>query len=399
VGVLLGVLALSLLPSCRAADVDALVRRLEDDALGRRLAAMDGLARMGRPVVPRMIALAGDETKRHRVRGCAVGVLARVRDLRAVEPLIRILREGPDPLKPGVAEALVELGSPGPLLPMLDSAGPAACSVRAGVAAALGRSRDPGVFPALSKAARGGDACIRPNAVSSLADVGGGPEPLLPFLKDEDADVRIAAARGLSRLGDRRSVRPLLEALGDEKDLAAQRGMALSLRDFADPRAAEPLLALLGRGHGEKVRKVLARRPGTTRAYVKKDLDLYRSDIAEGLAYTGHPSVEKAFFDALQRKDLAVVRGAAPFFVKRAASSEEALLEAFDSAGERSECMAFLFLRSGNRRLVRAAQAWLEVWPQRRQRMGGMPQCDLGPRAAEAQVLAPELRQEPVPHR
>jgi HEAT repeat protein len=324
-----------------------------------------------------MLALARDESRSIRLRGCAVGVLARIRDPRAAEPLLRMLQEGPVPLRQDAAEALVALGSPGPLLPMLDSAAPAPCSVRAAAAAALGRGRGPGVLPALARAARSGDSCVRAVAVASLADVGRDPGLLLPFLKDADAGVRIAAAFGAARLGDRRSVRPLLEALGREGDIAAQRAMARSLRDFADPRAAEPLLALLGRGNAERVRGLLERRPGTTRAYVEKDLALYRADIAEGLAYTGHPSVEKAFFDALYGRDLAVLRGAVPFFVKRAVSGRDALLEAFDSAGERSECMAALFLRSGDRGLVRAAQDWLEIWPQREQRRDGLPQCGL----------------------
>jgi HEAT repeat protein len=41
-------------------------------------------------------------------------------------------------------------------------------------------------------------------------------EPLIAALKDENSDVRQAAAKALGKIGDPRAVEPLIAALSDE---------------------------------------------------------------------------------------------------------------------------------------------------------------------------------------
>jgi HEAT repeat protein len=67
-------------------------------------------------------------------------------------------------------------------------------------------------------------------------------EPLIQALRDEDHDVRRAAAEALGRLGDPRAVEPLVLAL---KDKEIRWDAIEALGKLADPQAIEPLVPLL----------------------------------------------------------------------------------------------------------------------------------------------------------
>ena len=67
---------------------------------------------------------------------------------------------------------------------------------------------------------------------------------LIGRLKDEDADVRAAAAEALGKLEDSRAVPPLLAVIGD-RDAKVRAATAEALGRFADPRAVSGLSSLL----------------------------------------------------------------------------------------------------------------------------------------------------------
>jgi HEAT repeat protein len=69
-------------------------------------------------------------------------------------------------------------------------------------------------------------------------------EPLLFALKDAEAEVRSAAARGLGRFQDRRSVEPLMQLLRDPAPLA-RAAAAEALGQLGDPQAVNWLVRLL----------------------------------------------------------------------------------------------------------------------------------------------------------
>jgi HEAT repeat protein len=69
-------------------------------------------------------------------------------------------------------------------------------------------------------------------------------EPLLTALKDENSEVRLAAARALGEIGDPQAVEPLLAALKDQHS-SVRRAAAEALGRISDVRAVESLPAAL----------------------------------------------------------------------------------------------------------------------------------------------------------
>jgi len=70
-------------------------------------------------------------------------------------------------------------------------------------------------------------------------------EPLIKALWDGNPDVRYAAAMELRKLGDARAVEPLIKALDDEYGDVCHAA-ALALGKLGDKRAVEPLIKALG---------------------------------------------------------------------------------------------------------------------------------------------------------
>lgn len=145
---------------------------------------------------------------------------------------------------------------------------------------------------ALAAALRDPDKGVRAGAVQAL--VACGPEGLpvlLAALRDPDWRVRYRAAEGLGRLGERRTVAPLVRALTDEKDhVRYMAAKALGL--IADPAARAPLLPLL-RDQNPPVRKAAATALGL----------IGGADAALEAALADEPSgaVRRALRDALGR--------------------------------------------------------------------------------------------------
>ena len=69
-------------------------------------------------------------------------------------------------------------------------------------------------------------------------------EPLIAVLKDEDSYVRRSVASALGHFGDERAVLPLIDAL-QEKHTGIRRSAVSSLGDLGDERAVAPLVSML----------------------------------------------------------------------------------------------------------------------------------------------------------
>jgi HEAT repeat protein len=89
------------------------------------------------------------------------------------------------------------------------------------------------------------DHYIRDKTINELARIGKpAVQPLIAALKDENAVVRINAAKALGYIADKRAVEPLIAVLNDEA-WYVRRKAAESLGEIGDARAVEPLIAAL----------------------------------------------------------------------------------------------------------------------------------------------------------
>ena len=226
------------------------------------------------------------------ISAAAARALGDLGDPRAVEPLVarlgRVLAERPatrgnDVAAKAMINALGKIGDPAavePLLGMLDRAEP---RVIIWVADALGKIGDVRAAESLSSLLLGND----PRLVGGLGPVSG-----------QSALMSVAAALG--RLGDRRQVEPLIDALDRQYEMEV-RAAALVLGRLGDRRAVEPLIAVLRGPRDTRVRSEAAAalgRLGDSRAveplidaltgerHQSKD-DPFRDDIVTALGTLG----------------------------------------------------------------------------------------------------------------
>jgi len=97
----------------------------------------------------------------------------------------------------------------------------------------------------LLQAMRDNDSDVRRAAAQALGALGETAlESLLWALRDNDSDVRQAAAQALGALGDPQALEPLLRALRDD-DSDVRQAAAQALGALGDPQALKPLLRAL----------------------------------------------------------------------------------------------------------------------------------------------------------
>ncbi len=118
---------------------------------------------------------------------------------------------------PPVAEDLAKLG-PSAVPALIRALRDDNRDVRLAAAMALGELRDRRAFEPLIVILKDEDWAMRHGAARALGNLGdpGAVELLIATLKDKDENVRGAAAYALGELGDARAVEPLIAALKDE---------------------------------------------------------------------------------------------------------------------------------------------------------------------------------------
>jgi len=211
-------------------DPDVLVRRGSSEAL----------ARIGVLAVSPLTRVLLEEDGRL-LRSAAVEALGKMRDARAVAPLVVALMDSDNEIQDLAAQALVITGKPaiGPLVRVLRVAGN---PFRRRVAEVLVRTRGLAVKP-LIKALEDENAEVRFVASEALVEIGRPVlRPLRSALKSAKPAVRLEAATALGLIGDRRAVVPLVQAMkGRDQDL--RQTAAKALVDIGKP-AAPPLVSL-----------------------------------------------------------------------------------------------------------------------------------------------------------
>jgi HEAT repeat protein len=193
-----------------------------------------------------LLQLLGDE--RDSVRAKAAGILGRIGDRRAVEPLLQRLRDKARDVRFAAAGALGWIGDERAVEPLLQLLRDEKGSDRSGWlkrAAEASRGIEDEWMLRLYREDLP-NITVRFAAAGALGQIGDerAVEPLLQLLRDERQSVRSAAVSALEKIGDERAVEPLLQLLRDEKPFERQRA-AEALGEIGDERAVEPLLQLL----------------------------------------------------------------------------------------------------------------------------------------------------------
>ncbi len=179
-------------------------------------AAKEALTEIGAPAVEPLIALLKDENKF--VWQDAAHALGTIGDARAVEPLTQMLDEVDDYDAPAVIVALEHIGGAG-LEPLLKALKHDRLTVRQTTASALGRMGDKRAVPALIEA-----------------------------IDDPVLDARFDAIGALGQIGDERAVPRLIEALEDPAFAGSAGTIMGALSELGDLRAVEPLIRRLKSG-------------------------------------------------------------------------------------------------------------------------------------------------------
>ncbi len=146
--------------------------------------------------------------------------LGKMRDVRAVEPLILKLRSRYSGAREGAAWALGRIGDARAVQPLIQTLDDIDVYVRKDVVWALGRIGDARAVEPLKQALKDGYSQVRREAVEALGkirDVRAVNSLIRVVLnREEKVDVRMEAIRALEEMGDERALEPLNEVLDEE---------------------------------------------------------------------------------------------------------------------------------------------------------------------------------------
>jgi len=160
------------------------------------------------------------------------------REIKAIYPLIELLKKRDSPYADITSEALVKIGEPAviPLIQTLDS--------REGnnqrrVAEILGNIGDVRAVDSLIQVLNTGDYVVQRSAAEALGKIRDvrAVDPLIQSLENKDRDVRAKAAFSLGNLRDARATDPLIRTLNEDKAANARANAAIALGEIGDRKA------------------------------------------------------------------------------------------------------------------------------------------------------------------
>lgn len=241
--------------------VAPLITSLSNDEIGGiRGMAAEALGRLKdkRAMEPLLAALNDPERL---VRWRAAEALGRLGDGQAVDPLIALLKNGDTYARQLAARVLSILGDRRALAPLIATLDDEDVYVRCSVAEALGELGESQALDALLAVLNDGERFVRWSGIEALGHLGDGRavKPLVALLGDEDLHTGELAARALGELGERQALEPLVATLANE-DINAYIRMraAEALGMLGDQQAVAPLTVALT-DWSSKVREAAAR--------------------------------------------------------------------------------------------------------------------------------------------
>jgi HEAT repeat protein len=139
-----------------------LAKRFQDEYLEIRVSACNAFIKMGGQVVEPLIELLNDQN--WIVREGAVQALEKIRDTRAIDPLIEALK---DTNRKRVSDALRSIG-PAAFEPLIEALKNDDSRIRMGAAMVLGEMKNPAAMDDLVKTAKDKDPLVRQFAKSAI---------------------------------------------------------------------------------------------------------------------------------------------------------------------------------------------------------------------------------------
>ncbi len=228
-GALVLALALGATPPPSAAlTVEEACEKLEHGTLAEQCEAAEylGIAGDEAALEPLIVALSDENTE---LRQCAAMALGELGSSRAVPALTRALRDRDRAVQWFAATSLAKLGEPATkaLLTELQSGDEDAA---VGAAIALGRMREPRAVGPLLELLSSPDLYVREQAVEALVAIGKpSVEPLVKVLGSDNAVAKKSAVVALGRLSDAEAAASLVKLLGG-RDLVARHYAMVALR-------------------------------------------------------------------------------------------------------------------------------------------------------------------------
>ncbi len=261
--------------------IDQLIQAFNDINKFVRLSALESLVEIGEPAVPALINALRDTNLY--VRQYSVEVLGRIKDQRAVDPLINALKDADYPeVQYSLTKALGELGNPKaiePLMWVVHNKFYYFVDIR-GAAEALVKIGGPAISYLINVLRFNDSSLIIDNIVPVLKNIAKPENPAFPLLlkaleeaiADEDSSIYyifdILGAKNIStdivdllikklrenpsgnlayvlgEIDDRRAVEPLINALKD-KNVDCRDSAAIALGKIGDQRAIGALIEAL----------------------------------------------------------------------------------------------------------------------------------------------------------
>jgi len=180
----------------------------------------------------------------YRLRQKSAGVGSIVDGHQAVEALIIALRDRHPEVRASAAQALARIKNPRAIAPLIARLNDPDPLVVGYIGDALVAMSDDAVEP-LIEALKDPDAKIASMAAHTLGTIGDNHalEALIACLHHDDPDMRLSAINALGQLGDARAYDPLFALLSTPK--APQEHILLALAYLNDPRSARTCAAAL----------------------------------------------------------------------------------------------------------------------------------------------------------
>jgi HEAT repeat protein len=214
----------------------------EDWAVREDAAAALGRLKDARAVMP-LIVLLRDEDRA--VRQAAIGALASIGEP-SVEVLGRCLQDESLEVQEAASQILAGIGDDRVFEPLVEALGSPDWIVRMHAAKALGRMREPEAVPALVPLLQDKVKAVREETAGALAAIGTASIPsLVAALRHDEWLVRLHAVEALGKLRTPEAVEPLLFALFNDRDSAIREDVVRALGDIGDAGAVEFLFQVL----------------------------------------------------------------------------------------------------------------------------------------------------------